>query len=233
MLVGIGDAPSAADSSQTSVSPDQTRNGGNIEGPCKVRTNPVVSFSTRRPASDYDRWMYFPSVVIPLTTCSSVQYVVHGRGSSVDRSWLAFSQAELPVRELAAWWATRPGAASPGTPLCHDGQPSTCDISGPRRPLGAFDTPNRTVSSVLVGWWRSGASNWKTLVDIFNSDMKIRYADRGIVVKNSCTCVCTRTSDTGWSFLNALQLLLAYSCTPYGPCAYSCRFAPFLKSRMD
>ena len=28
-----------------------------------------------------------------MTTCSSVRDVVHGRGSSVDRSWLAFSQA--------------------------------------------------------------------------------------------------------------------------------------------
>ena len=52
------------------------------------------------------------------------------------------------------------------------GQPSTCDISGPRRPPGTFDTPNCTVSSVSVIWWCSGAANWKTPVNIFNSDMK-------------------------------------------------------------
>jgi hypothetical protein len=46
-------------------------------------------------------------------------------------------------------------AASVGTPLGQNGRPSTCDISGPRRPLGTFDTSNRTVSSVSVGWWRS------------------------------------------------------------------------------
>jgi hypothetical protein len=45
---------------------------------CKRRTCPVVLFSTRRPASDYERWMQFPSAVIPLTTCSSVQDVAHG-----------------------------------------------------------------------------------------------------------------------------------------------------------
>ena len=52
------------------------------------------------------------------------------------------------------------------------GQPSTCDISGPRRPPGTFDTPNCTVSSVSVGWWCSGTANGKTPVNIFNSDMK-------------------------------------------------------------
>jgi hypothetical protein len=41
---------------------------------------------------------------------------------------------------------------------------------------GTFGTPNRTISSVLVGWWRSGAANinWKTPVDIFSNDMEIR-----------------------------------------------------------
>ena len=73
---------------------------------------------------------------------------------------------------LRAWWAARPEAASTGTPLCQDDQPSTCDISGPRRPSWTFDTPNCTVSSVPVGWWRSGAANWKTPVDFFYSDMK-------------------------------------------------------------
>ena len=35
------------------------------------------------------------------------------------------------MHELAARLATRPEAASTGTPLCQDGQPSTRDISGP------------------------------------------------------------------------------------------------------
>jgi hypothetical protein len=78
------------------------------------------------------------------------------------------------MSSLRGGWATHPEAASTGTPLCQDGQHSTCDISGPRRPPGTFDTPNRTVSSVPVGWWRSGAANWKTSVDIFSSDMKTR-----------------------------------------------------------
>jgi hypothetical protein len=39
---------------------------------------------------------------------------------------------------------------------------------GPR----TFDTPKCTISSVSVGWWRSGAANRKTPVDISNSDMK-------------------------------------------------------------
>ena len=100
-----------------------------------------------------------------------------GRSTMHGMSWSGFvtgavDPACMMSLLLRAWWATRPEAASPGTPLCHDGQPSTCDISVPRSPLGAFDTPNRTISSVPVGWWRSGAANWKTPVDIFNIDMK-------------------------------------------------------------
>jgi hypothetical protein len=41
------------------------------------------------------------------------------------------------------------------SPLGQDGRPSTCNISGLRRPPGTIATPNRTVSSVSVGWWRS------------------------------------------------------------------------------
>ena len=78
------------------------------------------------------------------------------------------------MHELAAWWAAHPEAALAGMPLGQDGQPSTCGISGPRRPPRTFGTPNCAVSSVSVGWWRSGAANWKTPVDIFNSDMKPR-----------------------------------------------------------
>jgi hypothetical protein len=74
---------------------------------------------------------------------------------------------------LRARWAARPEAASVGTPLGQDGRPSTCAISGPIRPPGTFDTPNCTVSSVPVGWWRSGAANRKAPVDFFfYSDMK-------------------------------------------------------------
>ena len=80
------------------------------------------------------------------------------------------------MHELAAWWAAHPEAASPGLPLGQDGRPPTCDISGPRRPPGTFDTPNCTVSSVPVGWWRSGAANWKTPVDFFLQ----RYGTRGL-----------------------------------------------------
>jgi hypothetical protein len=95
------------------------------------------------------------------------------------------------MHELAAWWATRPGATLTGTPLCQDGQPSTCDISGLRRPLGTFGTPNCTVSSVPVEWWRSGAANWKTPIDIFISDMKPRVFPvpraAGSLLKNTQT----------------------------------------------
>ena len=95
------------------------------------------------------------------------------------------------MHELAAWWSARPEAAAVGTPLCQDGQPSSCDILGPRRPPGTFDTPNCTVSSVPVGWWRSGAANWKTPVDFFYSDMKpgVFMVPRaaGSLLKNSFT----------------------------------------------
>jgi hypothetical protein len=37
---------------------------------------------------------------------------------------------------LRARWTARPEAASAGTPLGQDGRPSTCAISGPRRPQG-------------------------------------------------------------------------------------------------
>jgi hypothetical protein len=66
-----------------------------------------------------------------------------------------FCNRSCVMHELAAWWATRREAASTGTPLGQDGRPSTCDISDPRRPPWTFDTPNRIVSSVSVGWWWS------------------------------------------------------------------------------
>ena len=94
------------------------------------------------------------------------------------------------MHELAAWWAAHPEAASPGRPLGQDGRPPTCDISGPRRPPGTFDTPNCTVSSVSVGWWCSGTANGKTPVNIFNSDMKpgVFPVPRaaGLLLKNIC-----------------------------------------------
>ena len=99
-----------------------------------------------------------------------------GRSTMHGMSWSSFvtgaADACMMSLLLRAWWAARPEAASAGTPLGQDGRPSTCAISGPSRPLGTFDTPNCTVSSVPVGWWRSGAANWKTPVEIFNSDMK-------------------------------------------------------------
>jgi hypothetical protein len=99
-----------------------------------------------------------------------------GRSTMHGRSWSGFvtgaADACMMSLLLRAWWAARPEAASTGTPLGQDGRPSTCAISGPRRPPGTFDTPNCTVSSVPVGWWRSGVANWKAPVDIFTSDMK-------------------------------------------------------------
>ncbi len=100
-----------------------------------------------------------------------------GRSTMHAMSWSGFSRSCRCMHDehaacVRAWWAARPEAASAGTPLGQDGRPSTCAISGPSRPLGTFDTPNCTVSSVPVGWWRSGAANWKTPVDFFNNDMK-------------------------------------------------------------
>ena len=100
-----------------------------------------------------------------------------GRSTMHGMSWSGFvtgavDPACMMSLLLRAWWAARPEAASVDTPLGQDGRPSTCAISGPSRPLGTFDTPNCTVSSVPVGWWRSGAANWKTPVDFFYSDMK-------------------------------------------------------------
>ena len=100
-----------------------------------------------------------------------------GRSTMHGMSWSGFvtgavDPACMMSLLLRAWWAARPEAASAGTPLGQDGRPSTCAISGPSRPPGTFDTPNCTVSSVPVGWWRSGAANWKTPIDFFYSDMK-------------------------------------------------------------
>ena len=100
-----------------------------------------------------------------------------GRSTMHGMSWSGFvtgavDPACMMSLLLRAWWAARPEAASAGTPLGQDGRPSTCAISGPRRPPRTFDTPNCTVSSVPVGWWRSGAANWKTPIDFFYSDMK-------------------------------------------------------------
>ena len=99
-----------------------------------------------------------------------------GRSTMHGMSWSGFVTGAVDACMMSlllrAWWAARPEAASAGTPLGQDGRPSTCAISGPRRPPGTFDTPNYTVSSVPVGWWRSGAANWKTPVDFFYSDMK-------------------------------------------------------------
>ena len=107
---------------------------------------------------------------------------------------------------LRAWWAARPEAASAGTPLGQDGRPSTCAISGPRRPPRTFDTPNCTVSSVPVGWWRSGAANWKTPVDFFYSDMEpgVFMVPRAAGSLLKCTGTsrdddtCTRSCASGW-----------------------------------
>ena len=99
-----------------------------------------------------------------------------GRSTMHGMSWSGFVTGAVDACMMSlllrAWWAARPEAASVDTPLGQDGRPSTCAISGPSRPLGTFDTPNCTVSSVPVGWWRSGAANWKTPVDFFYSDMK-------------------------------------------------------------
>ena len=99
-----------------------------------------------------------------------------GRSTMHGMSWSGFVTGAVDACMMSlllrAWWAARPEAASAGTPLGQDGRPSTCAISGPRRPPGTFDTPNCTVSSVPVGWWRSGAENWETPVDIFPCDMK-------------------------------------------------------------
>ena len=99
-----------------------------------------------------------------------------GRSTMHGMSWSGFVTGAVDACMMSlllrAWWATRPEAASVDTPLGQDGRPSTCAISGPSRPLGTFDTPNCTVSSVPVGWWRSGAANWKTPVDFFYSDME-------------------------------------------------------------
>ena len=79
---------------------------------------------------------------------------------------IIYAQPKPSRDKLRAWWAARPEAsASPGPPLGQDGRPSTCDISGPRRPPGTFDTPNRFVSSVSVGWWRSRGEVCWALVD--------------------------------------------------------------------
>jgi len=99
-----------------------------------------------------------------------------GRSTMHGMSWSGFVTGAVDACMMSlllrAWWAARPEAASAGTPLGQDGRPSTCAISGPRRPPRTFDTPNCTVSSVPIGWWRSGAANWKTPVDFFYSDMK-------------------------------------------------------------
>ena len=82
-----------------------------------------------------------------------------GRSTMHGMSWSGFVTGAVDACMMSlllrAWWAARPEATSVGTPLGQDGRPSTCAISGPRRPPGTFDTPNRIVSSVSVGWWRS------------------------------------------------------------------------------
>ena len=115
-----------------------------------------------------------------------------GRSTMHGMSWSGFvtgavDPACMMSLLLRAWWAARPEAASAGTALGQDGRPSTCAISGPRRPPRTFDTPNCTVSSVPVGWWRSGAANWKTPVDFFLQRYETRSlygaSSRGIPVK--------------------------------------------------
>ena len=99
-----------------------------------------------------------------------------GRSTMHGMSWSGFVTGAVDACMMSlllrAWWAARPEAASVGTSLGQDGRPSTCAISGPSRPPGTVDSPNCTVSSVPVGWWRSGAANWKTPVDFFYSDME-------------------------------------------------------------
>jgi hypothetical protein len=114
-----------------------------------------------------------------------------GRSTMHGMSWSGFVTGAVDACMMSlllrVWWAARPEAALVGTPLGQDGRPSTCAISGPRRSPGTFDTPNCTVSSVRVGWWRSGAANWKTPVDFFLQRYETRSlygaSSRGIHVK--------------------------------------------------